>query len=122
MVASYLKPYANIPMKRHILSSAILLSLTSPLFAADGDIHDVTILGTSDIHGHFMAWDYASDKLNTRGSLSQIATKVGDIRKEQSNIILVDAGDTIQGNFVETFKDEPVDPMILGFNHMKYEV
>ena len=75
-------------MKRHILSSAILLSLASPTFAADGDIHDVTILGTSDIHGHFMAWDYAADKLNTRGSLSQIATKVGDIRKEQSNIIL----------------------------------
>lgn len=109
-------------MKRHILSSAILLSLAFPTFAADGDIHDVTILGTSDIHGHFMAWDYAADKLNTRGSLSQIATKVGEIRKEQSNIILVDAGDTIQGNFVETFKDEPVDPMMLGFNHMKYDV
>lgn len=109
-------------MKRHFLSSAILLSLAFPTFAADGDIHEVTILGTSDIHGHFMAWDYAADKLNTRGSLSQIATKVSEIRNEQSNIILVDAGDTIQGNFVETFKDEPVDPMMLGFNHMKYDV
>ena len=100
-------------MKRHFLSSAILLSLAFPTFAADGDIHEVTILGTSDIHGHFMAWDYAADKINTRGSLSQIATKVSEIRDEQSNIILVDAGDTIQGNFVETFKDEPVDPMML---------
>ncbi|MEF1172890.1 bifunctional UDP-sugar hydrolase/5'-nucleotidase, partial [Vibrio sinaloensis] len=26
------------------------------------------------------------------------------------------------GNFVETFKDEPVDPMMLGFNEMKYDV
>ncbi|MEZ9375464.1 2,' 3'-cyclic nucleotide 2'-phosphodiesterase, partial [Vibrio cyclitrophicus] len=42
-----------------------------------------------------MAWGYASNKLNTRGRLSQIATKVGNIRTEQSNIILVDAGDTI---------------------------
>ncbi|WP_194436394.1 bifunctional metallophosphatase/5'-nucleotidase [Vibrio fluminensis] len=109
-------------MKKHILSSAILLSLTFPTLAADGDIHQVTILGTSDLHGHFMAWDYAADKLNMRGSLSQIATKVAEIREEQSNTILVDAGDTIQGNFVETFKDEPVDPMVLGFNHMNYDV
>ncbi|ELR65824.1 5'-nucleotidase [Photobacterium marinum] len=109
-------------MKKHLLASAIFLSLAGPTFAADGDIVDVTILGTSDIHGHFMPWDYASDKLNMRGSLSQIATKVKKIRGEQDNVILVDAGDTIQGNFVETFKNEPVDPMMLGFNEMKYDV
>ena len=109
-------------MKKHILASAILLSLSGYATAADGDIVDVTILGTSDIHGHFMPWDYASDKLNMKGSLSQIATKVKSIRDEQENVILVDAGDTIQGNFVETFKDEPTDPMMLGFNEMKYDI
>ena len=109
-------------MKKHILASAILLSLSGYAAAADGDIVDVTILGTSDIHGHFMPWDYASDKLNMKGSLSQIATKVKTIRDEQDHVILVDAGDTIQGNFVETFKDEPTDPMMLGFNEMKYDV
>lgn len=109
-------------MKKTLLSSAIFLSLSFPALAADGDIHQVTILGTSDLHGHFMPWDYAADKLNMRGSLSQIATKVKEIRTEQPNTILVDAGDTIQGNFVETFKDEPVDPMMLGFNEMKYDV
>lgn len=109
-------------MKMKLLSAAIFLAFSSPLLAADGDIHDVTILGTSDIHGHFMPWDYASDKENTRGSLSQIATKVKAIRKEQENLILVDAGDTIQGNFVETFKDEKISPMMLGFNEMNYDV
>ena len=109
-------------MKMKLLSAAIFLAFSSPLLAADGDIHDVTILGTSDIHGHFMPWDYASDKENTRGSLSQIATKVKAIRKEQENLILVDAGDTIQGNFVETFKDEKISPMMLGFNEMDYDV
>ncbi|KIE22441.1 2', 3'-cyclic nucleotide 2'-phosphodiesterase [Vibrio sinaloensis] len=109
-------------MKKTLLSSAIFLSLSFPALAADGDIHQVTILGTSDLHGHFMPWDYAADKLNMRGSLSQIATKVKEIRTKQPNTILVDAGDTIQGNFVETFKDEPVDPMMLGFNEMKYDV
>ena len=109
-------------MKIKLLSAAIFLAFSSPLLAADGDIHDVTILGTSDIHGHFVPWDYASDKENTRGSLSQIATKVKAIRKEQENLILVDAGDTIQGNFVETFKDEKISPMMLGFNEMDYDV
>lgn len=109
-------------MKKHFLASTILFALSGHTFAADGDIVDVTILGTSDIHGHFMAWDYASDKANTRGSLSQIATKVKEVRGQNDNVILVDAGDTIQGNFVETFKDEPVDPMMLGFNEMSYDV
>lgn len=109
-------------MKKHILASAICLSFAGQAIAADGDMVDVTILGTSDIHGHFMPWDYASDKLNMRGSLSQIATKVKAIREDQQNVILVDAGDTIQGNFVETFKDEPVDPMMLGFNEMDYDI
>ncbi|WP_315888702.1 metallophosphoesterase, partial [Streptomyces sp. P17] len=82
----------------------------------------MTILGTSDLHGHFMPWDYAADKLNMRGSLSQIATKVADIRSTNKNVILVDAGDTIQGNFVETFKDEATSPMKLGFNKRDYYV
>ncbi|HGE6112581.1 TPA: bifunctional UDP-sugar hydrolase/5'-nucleotidase [Vibrio cholerae] len=109
-------------MKKTILTSAIALSFAFPALAANGDIHNVTILGTSDLHGHFMPWDYSADKLNLSGSLSQIATKVKTIRQEQPNVILVDAGDTIQGNFVETFKDEAMDPMMLGFNEMKYDV
>ncbi|MGF1701525.1 5'-nucleotidase C-terminal domain-containing protein [Photobacterium makurazakiensis] len=109
-------------MKKNILASTIILALCGNAFASESEMIDVTILGTSDIHGHFMPWDYASDKLNMRGSLSQIATKVKGIRQDQDNVILVDAGDTIQGNFVETFKDEPVDPMMLGFNEMQYDV
>lgn len=109
-------------MKLKIVTSAILASIAVSSFAADGDIHQVTILGTSDIHGHFMPWDYAADKLNMQGSLSQIATKVKQIREQDKNVILVDAGDTIQGNFVETFKHEAVDPMMLGFNEMNYDV
>lgn len=109
-------------MKLKIVTSAILASLAIPSFAADGDIHNVTVLGTSDIHGHFMPWDYAADKSNMHGSLSQIATKVKQIREQDTHVILVDAGDTIQGNFVETFKHEAVDPMMLGFNEMQYDV
>jgi len=109
-------------MKKNFLASAILFSLAMPTWATDTNLHQVTILGTSDLHGHFMPWDYSADQLNMVGSLSQIATKVKEIRLQQPNVILVDAGDTIQGNFVETFKDETTDPMMLGFNEMKYDV
>lgn len=103
-------------MKKIALTT--LLCISTPVLAAQQV--DITILGTSDLHGTFVPWDYASDSENLAGSLSQIATKVHKIRAEQPNIILVDAGDTIQGNFVETFKNEPISPMILGFNALKW--
>lgn len=83
---------------------------------------NITILGTSDLHGTFVPWDYATDTANMAGSLSQIATQVHKIRAQQPNVILVDAGDTIQGNFVETFKNDKTSPMILGFNALNYDV
>lgn len=82
----------------------------------------VTILGTSDIHGRFVPWDYASDTENKSGSLSQISTIVKKERKENPNVILIDAGDSIQDNFVETFNKGPEQPMVLGMNRMKYDV
>lgn len=82
----------------------------------------ITILGTSDLHGTFVPWDYSTDTENLAGSLSQIATQVHQIRAQQPNVILVDAGDTIQGNFVETFKNDKTSPMILGFNALNYDV
>nr|WP_199065913.1 bifunctional UDP-sugar hydrolase/5'-nucleotidase [Chromobacterium sp. ASV5] len=98
-----------------------LFLLALPLSAL-ADTVDVTILGTSDLHGRFVPWDYASDTENRAGSLAQIASQIAKVRAEQRNVILVDAGDTIQGNFVENFKHEPVSPMMLGFNALKYDV
>lgn len=82
----------------------------------------VTILGTSDIHGRFVPWEYSSDTENKSGSLSQISTIVKKERNENPNLILVDAGDSIQDNFVETFNKGPHQPMVLGMNKMKYDV
>ncbi|KXO12585.1 2',3'-cyclic-nucleotide 2'-phosphodiesterase [Moritella sp. JT01] len=91
----------------------------APSFASENV--NVTILGTSDLHGRFIPWDYSTDKPNPKGSLSQIASKVKEIRNTEKNVILVDAGDAIQGNGIETFKHEPVNPMMLGFNALHYD-
>ena len=105
-------------MKKIIFAS--LLGLSGNAMAAE--TVNITLLGTSDLHGTFVPWDYASDTENLAGSLSQIATQVKKVRAEQPNLILVDAGDTIQGNFVETFKHEAVSPMMLGLNALNYDV
>ncbi|UMO87507.1 5'-nucleotidase C-terminal domain-containing protein [Pectobacterium sp. PL64] len=106
-------------MKKTLLS--LLLCLSTSAMAAQEPVN-ITILGTSDLHGTFVPWDYATDTANMAGSLSQIATQVHKIRAQQPNVILVDAGDTIQGNFVETFKNDKTSPMILGFNALDYDV
>ena len=105
-------------MKKTLLS--LLLCLSTSAMAAEPV--NITILGTSDLHGTFVPWDYSSDTENLAGSLSQIATQVHKVRAQQPNVILVDAGDTIQGNFVETFKNDKTSPMILGFNALNYDV
>lgn len=105
-------------MKKTLLS--LLLCLSTSAIAAEPV--NITILGTSDLHGTFVPWDYSTDTENLAGSLSQIATQVHKVRAQQPNVILVDAGDTIQGNFVETFKNDKTSPMILGFNALNYDV
>ncbi|MFZ1871424.1 MAG: 5'-nucleotidase C-terminal domain-containing protein [Chania sp.] len=105
-------------MKKTLLS--LLLCLSTSVMAAEPV--NITILGTSDLHGTFVPWDYSTDTANLAGSLSQIATQVHQVRAQQPNVILVDAGDTIQGNFVETFKNDQTSPMILGFNALDYDV
>ncbi|MFN2993816.1 bifunctional metallophosphatase/5'-nucleotidase [Serratia plymuthica] len=105
-------------MKKILFAS--VLGLSGSAIAAE--TVNITLLGTSDLHGTFVPWDYASDTENLAGSLSQIATQIKKLRAEQPNLILVDAGDTIQGNFVETFKHETISPMMLGFNALKYDV
>lgn len=105
-------------MKKSLLS--LLLCFSASTMAADPV--NITILGTSDLHGTFLPWDYSTDTENLAGSLSQIATQIHKVRAQQPNVILVDAGDTIQGNFVETFKNNKISPMILGFNALDYDV
>ncbi|KAA0761806.1 2,' 3'-cyclic nucleotide 2'-phosphodiesterase [Bacillus sp. SH5-2] len=85
--------------------------------AEESDVN-ITLLGTADIHGRFMPWDYALDGANTSGSLTQLYTVIKKVRQENPNTILVDAGDTIQGNPVELFNDQPQSPMMVAMNAM----
>lgn len=109
------------------ISAALLCSCsqgTATTGASDSsqETVELTILGTSDLHGHFMPWDYASDAEYLDGSLTQIATLIDQIRSEEENVILVDCGDAIQDNYNELFKDSDHNPMIEAFNALDYDV
>ena len=84
----------------------------------------ITILGTTDLHGNIDPIDYYTNKPDNRG-LAKIATLVKRIRKEQPNVLLIDSGDTIQGTPLESFhgrkNNQPIDPMMLIMNALNYD-
>src|SRR5262245_6563609 len=74
----------------------------------------LTLLHTTDLHGSLLAWDDLSERPVSRG-LEKIATLVRTARAEGGPVVLIDAGDCIQGSPLETFhqlgpRDRP-DPM-----------
>lgn len=88
--------------------------------SAAGDI-TIQVLATSDIHGRFLPYDYALNE-EAKGSMAQISTVVNKLRTENSNTLLIDVGDSIQGNSSELFLKDEIHPMVAGMNLMKYDV
>ncbi|MGL5243800.1 MAG: metallophosphoesterase, partial [Sarcina sp.] len=82
----------------------------------------IQLLGTSDLHGKFTSFEYASGK-KYDGGLTQISTIVKEARAQNPNTIVMDNGDTIQGNYNHLFlNDNWKNPMILGMNEIGYDV
>lgn len=105
-----------------VLSLVMVVSLFSgiPAKAASNQVK-LNILATSDIHGRFMPWEYATDSAYKYGSLARIATVVKEVRAANPNTILVDNGDTIQDNSNQLFLNDDIHPMIQGMNYLGYD-
>ena len=84
----------------------------------------ITILGTTDLHGNIDPIDYYTNKPDNRG-LAKMATLIKRFRKEQPNLLLIDSGDTIQGSPLESFhgrkNNQPPDPMMLTMGSLNYD-
>ncbi|WP_312109166.1 bifunctional metallophosphatase/5'-nucleotidase [Brevibacillus reuszeri] len=113
------KTLTSIALSALVLGSGVM-GAPAPTKAAEAPTK-ITLLGTSDIHGRFMPWDYALDGPNPSGSLTQLFTMIKEIRKENPNTVLVDAGDSIQDNSAELFNDQPESPMMVAMNEMGYD-
>ncbi|WP_442604382.1 5'-nucleotidase C-terminal domain-containing protein [Paenibacillus sp. KN14-4R] len=106
------------------LAAAVFAGIPAPAKAAEAAKNEdvkITLLGTSDIHGRFMPWDYALDGANKNGSLTQLFTIIKKVRAENPNTILLDAGDSIQDNSAELFNDQPKSPMMVAMTEMGYD-
>ncbi|MFI0510556.1 bifunctional metallophosphatase/5'-nucleotidase [Streptomyces sp. WSLK1-5] len=96
-----------------------------------------SILGTTDLHSHVFDWDYYKDaaysdsKGNSVG-VARVATLIKQQRaaKGEERVLLVDAGDIIQGTSLAyyfarvkpiTDKGAPKHPMAVAMNHMRYD-
>jgi 2',3'-cyclic-nucleotide 2'-phosphodiesterase / 3'-nucleotidase len=99
-----------------------------------------SILGTTDLHSHVFNWDYYTNaapvdsKGNTYG-IARIATLVKQLREQkgEERVLLVDAGDIIQGTSLAYYyanvdpitgkdgKRGPRHPMAIAMNEMRYD-
>ncbi len=88
------------------------------------DTTTIWIAATTDVHGRAMAWDYERDREAPLG-LVRAATVVDSLRRAHpGRVVLVDAGDLIQGNAFATFAArhaERLNPMVDALNRMRYD-
>jgi 2',3'-cyclic-nucleotide 2'-phosphodiesterase/3'-nucleotidase len=101
-------------------------TLQAPVGAAERVT--VTVLATTDTHGHVLPYDYFTRQKAARG-LAAAATIVEAVRRETKDTLLVDCGDTIQGSpLVSEYEAErregrttAAEPMMLAMNAMGYD-
>jgi 2',3'-cyclic-nucleotide 2'-phosphodiesterase/3'-nucleotidase len=99
--------------------------------------YSLTVMGTTDLHGHVFNWDYFknaeyTDTAGNAQGLARISTLVKQVRAEKGrhNTLLLDAGDTIQGTPLTyyyakvdpiTAEGGPVHPMAQAMNAIGYD-
>lgn len=86
-----------------ILGGGSLASMLMPSKVLAGSNHQlasaekITILHTNDQHSRIEPFDATDSRNPNRGGFARRATLVEQIRKEEKNVLLLDAGDIFQG-------------------------
>jgi 2',3'-cyclic-nucleotide 2'-phosphodiesterase/3'-nucleotidase len=97
---------------------------SAPASATPAATVDLTLLGTTDLHGHIEPLDYYTNKPASLG-LAKIATLIRQERAERPNVLLLDSGDTIQGTplayYYATKDTTTPNPMMLLMNSLGYD-
>jgi len=107
----------------HLLS-ALLIAIQA--VTAPSDTAHIVVVATTDVHGRVFGWDYVRDA-PAPGGLSRAATALETLRgRYPGSLVLVDAGDLLQGNPFATFygrydKRQP-QPIVDAMNALQYDV
>ena len=101
----------------------ILWVALATLAVAAAERAQVTLLSTTDLHGHIYPIDYYTDKTADLG-LAKLSTLIKQARQEAPDLLLLDCGDTIQGTPLAYYHNRknnaPPDPMMLVMNSLGY--
>ena len=86
----------------------------------------LVVVATTDVHGRLRGWDYYDTRPDSAHSLAAAATIVDSIRAARpGNVVLVDAGDLLQGNPLTTVaaraRASTAHPVIAAMNAMRYD-
>src|SRR5881392_2783055 len=93
-------------------------TLASAVAALNPDTVCISILHTTDLHGHILPTsDYAGNP--DLGGLARCVTQIRKWRRQNRNAILIDVGDVYQGT--EVGLRSKGELMIDLFNHLKYD-
>ena len=98
-----------------LVTIIILLLLPACLSAREVPI---TILHTCDLHGNVLPTENYEGQTNL-GGIARCATVIRQVHAQEKNVLLVDAGDTIQGAAISFLSDGQV--MVKCLNHLRYD-
>ena len=119
------------------LGLTLAIPTSTAAIAAPGDPVELTLMATTDVHGHVYDWDYFANAPysgdNTLG-LTRVATAVNEARAEKGDdsVFVFDNGDAIQGTPLTYYyglgdgapsvlADTIEHPMAQAFNEIGYD-
>ena len=107
-----------------IIASSVISILLSVSSCNRSATEKVIILGTTDIHGAILPYDYIQEH-ETSASLANAATYIRKLRKDEEAVFLLDNGDILQGqplvyyyNYIDTSSVHIVSE---AFNLLEYD-
>ncbi len=86
--------------RRDFIKSALTLSaamFTSPLWAKSSDWVKISVVHTNDMHSRIEPFPTNDPKYPGLGGFARLSAKIRNIRNEEENVLLLDAGDIFQG-------------------------
>ena len=90
-----------------------------------GEPFELVILGTSDMHGNVWGFSYEDSKESTNNGMSRLYTFIENERVAHPGLILLDAGDDIQGTIMTddlaNKNPDELHPVIAAMNYMGYD-
>src|SRR3954465_3588118 len=113
-------------MSRGIVLSLLVLACAPAQLSRSPQSVDLVIATTTDVHGRLRGWDYYANSADPARGLTRAATIVDSVRAANpGRVLLVDAGDLLQGNpmaYVAVRVAHPaINPVMAAMNAMHYD-